>query len=162
MWIGRVLLQDTPMKKGSKTNGQAPKTDSNNDVAIVKERGSYFTKNDKKLARLINMLQEFEHMSIREGARKVGLPLSTAIRRVKQFNETTDETNDGIITKEHKGRKIKPHNEHTLFIFEQLAAEPTITQPYAKPMSPYKRVLPQYFACHSEETIQKRRDVVAS
>ncbi|KAG0169114.1 hypothetical protein DFQ28_003930 [Apophysomyces sp. BC1034] len=133
-------------EKDSKSKGKEPNGDNYKDMVIVKNRGPYFSKNDKKVARLINLLQEFEHMSIREGAQKVGLPALTAIRKVKQFNEATEKTNDyTVIAKEHKNRQSKLHDEHTYYIFERLVEEPTMTvqavtdstPPYAKPMSPY-------------------------
>ncbi|KAI7908103.1 uncharacterized protein BX663DRAFT_492994 [Cokeromyces recurvatus] len=43
-------------------------------------RGSYITKNESKVVNLINIIQEFEHMSIREAASKIGLSKSTAAR----------------------------------------------------------------------------------
>ncbi|KAI9366236.1 hypothetical protein BD770DRAFT_299882, partial [Pilaira anomala] len=59
-------------------------------------------------------LQEFENMSISEAGRKVGLSKSTAIRKVKQWNQG-------------KGRPIILKDEHTVFIFELLANELTLT-----------------------------------
>lgn len=40
---------------------------------VKKERGSYITKNEAKVVNLINLLQQFENISISEASRKVGL-----------------------------------------------------------------------------------------
>jgi transposase len=81
---------------------------------------------------LINLLQEFENMSISEAGRKVGLSKSTTIRKVKQWNQMTSEIvekgfPDSIATKVGKGRPAILKDEHTVFIFELLANEPTLT-----------------------------------
>lgn len=77
-------------------------------------------------------MQEFEHMSIREAASKVGLAKSTAIRKIKEWNKLTNSSNQGVCPdtinkKEHKGRKVILQDVHTVFIFELLIIEPTLT-----------------------------------
>ncbi|KAG2236291.1 hypothetical protein INT48_001354 [Thamnidium elegans] len=88
--------------------------------------------NEAKVVNLINLLQEFENMSISEAGRKVGLSKSTAIRKVKQWNQMTSEIvekgfPDSIATKVGKGQPAILKDEHTVFIFELLANEPTLT-----------------------------------
>ncbi|KAI9476051.1 MAG: hypothetical protein EXX96DRAFT_620525 [Benjaminiella poitrasii] len=99
---------------------------------VKKERRSYITKNEAKVVNLINLLQEFEDMSISETSRKVGLFKSTAARKLKQWNQMTSEIAekgfpDSIAIKEGKGRPAILKDEHTVFIFELLANEPTLT-----------------------------------
>ncbi|CEP07782.1 hypothetical protein [Parasitella parasitica] len=99
---------------------------------VKKERGSYITKNEAKVVNLVNLLQEFENMSISEAGRKVGLSKSTSICKVKQWNQVTSEIAekgfpDSIAIKEGKGRPTILKDEHTVFIFELLANEPTLT-----------------------------------
>ncbi|KAI9250126.1 hypothetical protein EDC94DRAFT_623439 [Helicostylum pulchrum] len=80
-------------------------------IGASKQRGSYVTKNEPKVVNLTNLMQKFEHMSIREAASKVGLAKSTAIRKIKEWNELTNSSNQGVFPdtinkKEHKGRKV--------------------------------------------------------
>ncbi|KAI8092407.1 uncharacterized protein B0P05DRAFT_526136, partial [Gilbertella persicaria] len=136
-------------------------------------------------------MQEFEHMFIREAASKVGLAKSTAIRKIKEWNKLTNSSNQGVFPdtinkKEHKGRKVILQDVHTVFIFELLINEPTLTveaitdqlcatfkdiqitpRSVATHMKnkcrlTYKRIVPQYFARDSEETIVKRYNEVNS
>ncbi|KAI8094187.1 hypothetical protein BDF21DRAFT_408165 [Thamnidium elegans] len=70
-------------------------------------------------------------MSISEASRKVGLFKSTAARKLKQRNQMTSEIAekgflDSIAIKEGKGRPAILKDEHTIFIFELLANEPTL------------------------------------
>lgn len=100
-------------------------------TAISKAQGSYITKNEPKVVNLINLMQEFEHIFIREAASKVGMSKSTAARKIKEWNELTSNPNLGDIPatftpKEHKGRKQILKDVHTVFIFELLANEPTL------------------------------------
>lgn len=81
---------------------------------------------------MINLLQEFESMSISEASRKVRLPRSTAFRKIKQRHQMTSEAGergfpDCVMAKERKGRPTILQDEHTVFIFELLAHEPTLT-----------------------------------
>ncbi|GAA5810629.1 hypothetical protein MFLAVUS_004052 [Mucor flavus] len=62
-------------------------------IGASKQRDSYVTKNEPKVVNLINLMQEFEHMSRREAASKVGLAKSTAIRKIKEWNEQTNSSN---------------------------------------------------------------------
>ena len=99
---------------------------------VKKERGSYIIKNEAKVVNLINLLQEFENMSISEAGRKVGLSKPTAICKVKQWNQMKSEIVekgflDSIATKVGKGRSAILKDQHTVFIFELLANEPTLT-----------------------------------
>jgi transposase len=134
-------------------------------------------------------MQEFEHLSIREAAIKVRLSKSTAARKIKEWNEMTNDSDQGgvpdtISPKEHKGRRLILKDVHTVFIFEMLANEPTLTveavtdqlcknfkEIQITPRSvathmkkrcrlTYKRIVPQYFARDSEETAVKRYDTV--
>lgn len=114
-------------KRKTKPHSKEPSLD-----VVKKEKGSYITKNEAKVVNLINLLQEFENMSISEAGRKVGLSKSTAIRKVKQWNQMTSEIAekgfpDSIAIKEGKGRPTILKDEHTVFIFELLANEPTLT-----------------------------------
>ncbi|KAK4513178.1 60S ribosomal protein L43 [Mucor velutinosus] len=115
-------------KRKTKPHSNEPSLD-----VVKKERGSYITKNEAKVVNLTNLLQEFENMSISEAGRKVGLSKSTAIRKVKQWNQMTSEIAekgfpDSIAIKEGKGRPTILKDEHTtVFIFELLANEPTLT-----------------------------------
>ncbi|KAG0746528.1 hypothetical protein G6F57_006454 [Rhizopus arrhizus] len=77
-------------------------------------------------------MQKFEHLSIREAAIKVGLSNSTAARKIKEWNEMANGSDQGgvsdtISPKEHKGRRLIFKDVHTVFIFEMLANEPTLT-----------------------------------
>ncbi|CEP09904.1 hypothetical protein [Parasitella parasitica] len=86
----------------------------------------------KKVINLINLLQELENISISKAGRKVRLSKSTAIRKVKQWNQMTSEIVEkgfpgSIATKVGKGRPAILKDEHTVFIFELLANEPTLT-----------------------------------
>ncbi|KAK4509087.1 FKBP12-associated protein [Mucor velutinosus] len=98
-------------QKEAKRKTKLHSKESSLDV-VKKERGSYITKNEAKvvnLINLINLLQEFENMSISEAGRKVGLSKSTAIRKVKQWNQMTSEIAekgfpDSIAIKEGKGQ----------------------------------------------------------
>ncbi|KAG2210886.1 hypothetical protein INT47_000040 [Mucor saturninus] len=94
-------------KRKTKPHSKVPFLD-----VLKKERGSYITKNEAKVVNLINLLQEFGNMSISEASRKVGLSESTAARKLKQ---------------EGKGRPAIPKDKHTVFIFELMANEPTLT-----------------------------------
>ncbi|KAI7893049.1 uncharacterized protein EV154DRAFT_503089, partial [Mucor mucedo] len=63
---------------------------------------------------------------------KVGLSKSTAIRKVKQWNQMTSEIAekgfpDSIAIEEGKGRPTILKDKHTVFIFELLANESTLT-----------------------------------
>lgn len=101
---------------------------------------------------------------------------STAARKMKEWNELTSNPDLGDIPatftpKEHKGRKQILKDVHTVFIFELLANEPTLTveavtdrlcesftEIQITPRSvathmkkkkcrlTYKRIVPQYFA----------------
>ncbi|KAG2221165.1 hypothetical protein INT45_007742 [Circinella minor] len=71
---------------------------SSNDISSRQPRGSYNTKNDIKVAKMINLLQEFEGMSISVAAR----------------NQLT-------------GAKSKLTDDHTVFIFEKIHEQPTIS-----------------------------------
>ncbi|KAI8980418.1 hypothetical protein BDB01DRAFT_796349 [Pilobolus umbonatus] len=71
-------------------------------------------------------------MSIGEACRKVERSKSTAIRKVKRWNQMTSEVvekgfPDSIATTLGKGRPAILKDEHTVFIFELLANEPTLT-----------------------------------
>jgi molybdenum-dependent DNA-binding transcriptional regulator ModE len=95
-------------------------------------RGSYISKSEPKIVNLINLMQKFEHLSIREAAIKIGLSYSTAARKIKEWNEMTNGSDQGgvpdtISPKEHKGRRLILKDVHTVFIFEMLANEPTLT-----------------------------------
>ncbi|KAI7899834.1 uncharacterized protein BX663DRAFT_440525 [Cokeromyces recurvatus] len=75
---------------------------------------------------------EFEHLSIREAAIKVGLSKSTDTRKIKEWNERTNNPDqesvpDTVSPKEHKGRGLILKDVHTVFIFEMLANESTLT-----------------------------------
>ncbi|KAG2228682.1 hypothetical protein INT48_005375 [Thamnidium elegans] len=157
---------------------------------VKKERELYITKNEAKVVNLINLLQEFENMSIGEASRKVGLSKSTAIRKVKQWNQMTSEIAekgflDSIAIKEGKGQPTILKDEHTVFIFELLANEPTLTVEAVtdhlskefrdiqitprsvenhmkkKCRLTYKRIIPRYYGRNKDETVAKRRDAVA-
>ncbi|CAO3614570.1 unnamed protein product [Mucor hiemalis] len=73
-------------KRKTKTHSKKPFLN-----VVKKERGLYITKNEAKVVNLINLLQEFKNMSISEAGRKVGLSKSTAICKVKQWNQITSE-----------------------------------------------------------------------
>ncbi|KAG1140215.1 hypothetical protein G6F37_006729 [Rhizopus arrhizus] len=138
-------------------------------------RGSYISKNEPKVVNLINLMQKFEHLFIKEAAIKVGLSKSTAACKIKEWNEMTNDSDQGgvpdtISPKEHKGRRLILKDVHTVFIFEMLANEPTLTveavtdqlcenfkeiqitlkissNSYEKRCRlTYKRIVPQYFA----------------
>ncbi|KAG1172519.1 hypothetical protein G6F70_006404 [Rhizopus microsporus] len=129
-------------------------------------------------------------MSISEAGRKVGLSKSTAIRKVKQWNQMTSEIVEkgfpgSIATKVGKGRPAILKDQHTVFIFELLANEPTLTvEAVTDNLSKefrdilitlrsvenhmkkncrltYKRIIPRYYGRNTDETIAKRRDAVA-
>lgn len=92
---------------------------------------------------------------------------------------------DSIAIKEGKGRPAILKDEHTVFIFELLANEPTlaveaVTDHLSKefrdiqvtPRSvenhmkkkcrlTYKRIIPRYYGRNTDETVAKRRDAVA-
>ncbi|KAI7900881.1 uncharacterized protein BX663DRAFT_438420 [Cokeromyces recurvatus] len=77
-------------------------------------------------------MQEFERLSIREAAIKVGLSKSTAAHKIKEWNEMANDSDQGgvpgtISPKEHKGRRLILKDVHTVFSFEMLANEPTLT-----------------------------------
>ncbi|KAG1132765.1 hypothetical protein G6F42_002058 [Rhizopus arrhizus] len=172
-------------KRKTKPHSKEPSLD-----VVKKERGSYITKNEAKVVNLINLLQEFENMSISEAGRKVGLSKSTAIRKVKQWNQMTSEIAekgfpDSIAIKEGKGRLTILKDEHTVFIFKLLANEPTLTVEAVtdhlskefrdiqitprsvenhmkkKCRLTYKRIIPRYYGRNKDETVAKRRDAVA-
>ncbi|GAA5811589.1 hypothetical protein MFLAVUS_005029 [Mucor flavus] len=156
---------------------------------VKKERESYITKNEAKVVNLINLLQEFENMSISEASRKVGLFKSTAARKLKQWNQMTSEIAekgfpDSFAIKEGKGRPAILKDGHTVFIFELLANEPTLTveavtdhlskefrdiqitprsveNHMKKCCLTYKRIIPRYYGRNTDETVAKRRDAVA-
>ncbi|GAA5811914.1 hypothetical protein MFLAVUS_005361 [Mucor flavus] len=136
-------------------------------------------------------MQEFEHISIREATSKVGLTKSTAIRKAKEWDELTNGSNEVVIpdtisSKEHRGRKEILQDVHTVVISELLINKPTLTVDAVKDqicetfndiqITPrlvaahiknkrritYKRIVPQYFARDSEETIIKRYNEVKS
>ncbi|CAO3648701.1 unnamed protein product [Mucor hiemalis] len=114
-------------KRKTKPHSKEPFLD-----VVKKERGSYIAKNEAKVVNLINLLQEFENMSISEAGRKVGLSKSTAIRKVKQWNQMTSEMAEkgfpgSFAIKEGNGRPTILKDKHTVFIFELLANEPTLT-----------------------------------
>ncbi|KAI9355219.1 hypothetical protein BD770DRAFT_411846 [Pilaira anomala] len=80
---------------------------------------------------LYNLMQELEHMSIREAASKVGLTQSTSIRKIKEWNELTNSFNQGFFhytvdKKEREGRKVILQDVHTVFIFKLLINEPSL------------------------------------
>ncbi|KAG0749896.1 hypothetical protein G6F57_002133 [Rhizopus arrhizus] len=75
-------------------------------------------------------MQEFEHLSIREVAIKVELSKSTAARKIKEWNEMSNGSDqrgvpDTISPKEHKDQRLIIKDVHTIFIFEMLPNEPT-------------------------------------
>lgn len=77
-------------------------------------------------------MQEFEHLSIRETAIKIGLSKSTAARKIIERNEMTNDSDQGgvpdtISPKEHKSRKLILKDVNTVFIFKMVANEPTLT-----------------------------------
>ncbi|KAI8359787.1 hypothetical protein BD560DRAFT_306514, partial [Blakeslea trispora] len=77
-------------------------------------------------------LQEFENMPTSEASKKVKLSKSTAARKLKQWNRMTSEIAekgfpDSIAVKEGKERTAILKDKHTVFIFELLANEPTLT-----------------------------------
>ncbi|KAG0162695.1 hypothetical protein DFQ30_001439, partial [Apophysomyces sp. BC1015] len=173
-YYGR-LCPSTENTKRKDPNAKGEAADTNaKEPKETKERGPYQTQNDKKVASLINLLHEFEHMSIRKGTRKVGLTPSTVIRRVKQWNELTSNGESHIVAKEHKGRQPKLLDKHTLFIFDQVEKEPTLTTQAVTDLLcehfpdlsitaqsanthmrtqcrlTFKRTIPQYFARDSE------------
>ncbi|KAI8087573.1 uncharacterized protein B0P05DRAFT_531476 [Gilbertella persicaria] len=106
-------------------------------------------------------------MSISEASRKVGLSKSTAARKLK------------------KGTTAILKDEHTVFTFELLANEPTLTieavtdnlskefrdiQITLRSMEnhmkkkcrlTYKRIIPRYYGRNTDETVAKRQDAVA-
>lgn len=101
----RPAAINAEQKKMKKQNSASFKETS---TAVTKMRGSYISKNEPKVVNLINLMQEFEHLSIREAAIKVGLLKSTAARKIKEWNEMTNESDQGgvpdtISPKEHKG-----------------------------------------------------------
>ncbi|KAG2201892.1 hypothetical protein INT45_006192, partial [Circinella minor] len=101
---------------------------SSNDISSRQPRESYNTKNDIKVAKMINLLQEFEGMSISVAARKVTLPYSTAKRRVNQWNEVHNNGEDVFPGSSKKtGAKSKLTDDHTVFIFEKIHEQPTIS-----------------------------------
>ncbi|EIE87448.1 hypothetical protein RO3G_12159 [Rhizopus delemar RA 99-880] len=76
-------------------------------------------------------MQEFEHLSIREAAIKVGLSKSTAARKIKEWIEMTNGSDQGgvpdtIGPKEHKSRRLILKDMHTVFVFEMLANKPIL------------------------------------
>ncbi|KAG1526034.1 hypothetical protein G6F52_002794 [Rhizopus delemar] len=84
------------------------------------------------MVNLINLMQEFERLSIREAAIKVGLSNSTATRKIKEWNEMINSTDQGSVSdtigsKEHKSRRLILKDIHTVFILEILANEPNLT-----------------------------------
>ncbi|KAG2209879.1 hypothetical protein INT45_005146, partial [Circinella minor] len=101
---------------------------SSNDISSRQPRGSYNTKNDIKVAKMINLLQEFEGMSISVAARKVTLPYSTAKRRVNQWNEAHNNGEDVFPGSSKKtSAKSKLTYDHTVFIFEKIHEQLTIS-----------------------------------
>lgn len=77
-------------------------------------------------------MQEFEHLSIRETAIKIGLSKSTAARKIIERNEMTNDSDQGgvpdtISPKEYKSRKLILKDVNTVFIFKKVANEPTLT-----------------------------------
>ncbi|CEP14349.1 hypothetical protein [Parasitella parasitica] len=147
-------------KRKTKLHSKEPSLD-----VVKKERGPYITKKEAKVVNLINLLQEFEDMSISEAAEK-GFP-------------------DSIAVKEGKGRPTILKDEHTVSIFELLANEPTLTvEAVTDDLSKefrdiqitprsvedhmkkkchltYKRIIPRYYGRNKDETVAKRRDAVA-
>jgi hypothetical protein len=66
----RPAAINAEQKKIKKQNSASSKEIS---TAVTKMRGSYISKNEPKVVNLISLMQEFEHLSIREAAIKVGL-----------------------------------------------------------------------------------------
>ncbi|CEP17695.1 hypothetical protein [Parasitella parasitica] len=123
---------------------------------VKKERGSYITKNEAKVVNLIDLLQEFKNMSISEAGRKVGLSKSTAIGKVKQWNQMTSEIDkkgfpDSITSKKESG---DPQYSKTII----LSVENHMKK---KCRLTYKRIIPRYYGRNTDETVAKRRDAVA-
>lgn len=84
-------------------------------------------------------------MSISEAGRKVGRSKSTVICKVKQWNQMTSEIAekgflDSIAIKKGKGRPTIVKDEHTVFIFELLANEPTLT---VEAVTDHNRIIPR-------------------
>ncbi|CAO3698158.1 unnamed protein product [Rhizopus stolonifer] len=127
--------------------------------------GLYISKNEPKTVSLI-----------REAAINVGLSKSTAIRKIKEWNEMTNDFGQGgvpdtIRPKEHRGRILMLKDMHTVFIFEavtnqlcenfkeiQITPRSVATHMKKRCRLTYKCIIPQYFARDSEETVVKRYD----
>ncbi|KAG2222711.1 hypothetical protein INT45_011199, partial [Circinella minor] len=124
-WEGAAGInhrQKMEEEKGRKEKALKGPTSSNNISSRQPARGSYNnTKNDIKVAKMINLLQEFEGMSISVAARKVTLAYSTAKQRVNQWNEAHNNGQDVFPGSSKKtGAKSKLTDDHTIFIFEKI------------------------------------------
>ncbi|KAG2223897.1 hypothetical protein INT45_009349 [Circinella minor] len=99
---------------------------SSDDTPSRQVRGPYNTKNDIKVAKMINLLQEFECMSIKVAA--ATLPYSTAKQRVNQWNEACNNGKDVFPGSSKKsGAKSKLNDKHTVFVFEKIHEQLTIS-----------------------------------
>ncbi|CEP13465.1 hypothetical protein [Parasitella parasitica] len=67
---------------------------------------------------------EYEHLSIREAAIKVGLSKSTTAHKIKEWNEKTNNSDQGgVSAKEYKGRGLILKGVHTVFISQQTSLD---------------------------------------
>jgi transposase len=91
--------------------------------------GPYCTRNNKAVAKLLDLLQEHERMTVSEAARRVHLPVSTVTRKVREWNKLTTEGKccQTIFKNLPRGRKAKLNDAHTVFIFEMVRNDPTMT-----------------------------------
>jgi transposase len=158
------------------------------DEKAVVFRGPYCMRNHEAVAKLLALLQEHERMTISEVARRVNLPVSTAIRKVRDWNKLTTEGKccQKIFKNLPRGRKAKLNDAHTVFIFEMVRNDPTTTvndiaaalrekfvglnvspktvclHMKRKCQVTYKRIIPQYFGRNSPNTVEKRFTIVSS
>ncbi|KAI9271950.1 hypothetical protein BDA99DRAFT_557152 [Phascolomyces articulosus] len=122
---------------------------SSNDISSHQIRGLYNTKNDVKVAKMINLLQEFEGMSIKVAAAKVILPYSTVKRRVNQWNEACNNGEDvfpGSSKKTGLNITSRAVNEH-------MRKKCHLT---------YKRTIRQLVACDDDTTVLQRYEAVSA
>ncbi|KAG1453785.1 hypothetical protein G6F46_009063 [Rhizopus delemar] len=112
-------------------------------------------------------MQEFEHLSIREAAIKVGLSKSTAARKIKEWIEMTNGSDQGgvpdtIGPKEHKSRRLILKDMHTVFVFEMLANKPiliveAVTDQRCENFNELQ-MTSRSIATYSDETVVQRYD----